>query len=60
FDVQLMTEHLRSMGAVEVHRAAFLQALGGCVDLDVQFDATARSVAHLTGGHVRQAPPTSP
>ncbi|MEX2328474.1 MAG: leucyl/phenylalanyl-tRNA--protein transferase [Nitriliruptoraceae bacterium] len=60
FDVQLMTEHLRSMGAVEVRRAAFLQALGGCVDLDVEFDAAARSVARLTGGDVHRTSPASP
>lgn len=49
FDVQLMTDHLRSLGAVEVSRSTFLLALTGCVEVDVRLDASRRPVSRLVG-----------
>jgi leucyl/phenylalanyl-tRNA--protein transferase len=37
FDVQMMTEHLRSMGAVEISRSEYLQRLREAVDTKAQF-----------------------
>jgi len=37
FDVQLMTAHLRSMGAVEIPRSEYLQRLRQAVDMKTQF-----------------------
>lgn len=37
FDVQVMTPHLRSMGAVEIPRSEYLQRLRQAVDMKTQF-----------------------
>ncbi len=50
FDVQLVTDHLRSLGAIEVSRVTFLQALAQCVDVDVRLDAAPRPASRLAGG----------
>jgi leucyl/phenylalanyl-tRNA--protein transferase len=39
FDVQLMTEHLRSMGAVEISRTEYLGRLAAAVKLSCGFIA---------------------
>jgi leucyl/phenylalanyl-tRNA--protein transferase len=38
FDVQMMTPHLRSMGAIEMPRADYLRLLGAAVALKVSFE----------------------
>lgn len=46
-DVQLTTEHLRTMGAEDVPRADFLDLLGSCRDHDVRMRTTARPASRL-------------
>jgi leucyl/phenylalanyl-tRNA--protein transferase len=38
FDVQMMTAHLRSMGAIEIPRAEYLHLLGTAAALKVSFE----------------------
>lgn len=42
FDVQLMTPHLESLGCVAVSREAYLERLGGALEVDAYFDRDTR------------------
>ena len=44
FDVQMMTAHLRSMGAVEIPRAEYLRAVASAITLRVPFSASPASI----------------
>jgi leucyl/phenylalanyl-tRNA---protein transferase len=53
FDVQLTTDHLRSLGALDVPRSRFLAALDAAVELDVRLPIDERPVSRLAAA----APP---
>jgi leucyl/phenylalanyl-tRNA--protein transferase len=65
FDVQMMTPHLNSMGAIEVPRAEYLHLLGAAVGMSVDFrlshdvEKGARWIPHLSRG-IEPAPPRNP
>jgi leucyl/phenylalanyl-tRNA---protein transferase len=59
-DVQVTTDHLRSLGAVDVHRSTFVRLLEGARDLDVRLATGTRPVDRLVDALRDPIPPRWP